>query len=81
MVDVRVKVKLTFPEGLVRQPIICLMVRAADVMVNIRKADVSEHEGWIVCEIDGEPDKVETALAWLDNQGVGVSLIGDLVEG
>ncbi len=76
-----VRVRLTFPEGLVRQPIICLMVRAADVMVNIRKADVSEHEGWIVCEIEGEPDKVEAALTWLDQEGVEVSLIGDLVEG
>jgi len=78
MIDVRVK--LTFPEDLVRQPFIATLARDHDVVPNIRRANVAEHEGWIVCELEGEPSKVEGAIAWLRDQGVRVDLLGDLVE-
>ena len=50
---IEVRVKLTFPEDLVREPVIARLVREHDVEPNIRRANVDEHEGWIVCEIDG----------------------------
>jgi ABC-type methionine transport system ATPase subunit len=78
MIDVRVK--LTFPEDLVREPFIARLVREHDVEPNIRRANVDEHEGWIVCQVAGEAGKVEGALAWLREQGVRVDLLGDLVE-
>jgi ABC-type methionine transport system ATPase subunit len=78
MIDVRVK--LTFPEELVRRPFIAQLARDHDVEPNIRRANVAEHEGWIVCELGGEPAKVEQALSWLREQGVRVDLLGDLVE-
>jgi ABC-type methionine transport system ATPase subunit len=78
MIDVRVK--LTFPEDLVRQPFIAYLVRDHDVVPNIRRANVAEHEGWIVCELEGEPANIEGALAWLREQGVRVDLLGDMVE-
>jgi ABC-type methionine transport system ATPase subunit len=78
MIDVRVK--LTFPEELVRQPFIARLAREHGVEPNIRRANVDEHEGWIVCELEGEPDKVDGALAWLRDQGVRVDLLGDVVE-
>ena len=49
-----VRVKLTFPEELVREPIIARMVKELDIVPNIRRADVGEHNGWIICELDGE---------------------------
>jgi ABC-type methionine transport system ATPase subunit len=78
---IEVRVKLTFPEDLVRQPLIARLVRDHGVEPNIRRADVGEHEGWIVCEVSGEPAKVERALAWLRSEGVRVDLLGDVVEG
>jgi len=78
VIDVRVK--LTFPEDLVRQPFIARLVREHDVEPNIRRANVDDHEGWIVMELAGEPTKVEEALAWLRAQGVRVDLLGDVVE-
>ena len=78
MIDVRVK--LTFPEDLVRRPFMAQLVREHNVEPNIRRANVDEHEGWIVCELEGEPTKVEAALAWLRDQGVRVDLLGDVVE-
>jgi L-aspartate semialdehyde sulfurtransferase ferredoxin len=78
LIDVRVK--LTFPEDLVREPVIARLAREHDVEPNIRRAQVDAHEGWIVCEIGGEPASVEEALAWLREQGVRVDLLGDVVE-
>ena len=79
MIDVRVK--LTFPEDLVRQPFMARLVREHEVEPNIRRANVDDHEGWIVCELEGEPHDVEAALGWLRGQGVRVDLLGDVVEG
>jgi L-aspartate semialdehyde sulfurtransferase ferredoxin len=78
MIDVRVK--LTFPEDLVKRPFIAELARDHEVVPNIRRANVAEHEGWIVCELEGEPSKVEAAVAWLRDHGVSVDLLGDLIE-
>lgn len=77
---VEVRVKLTFPEDLVRQPVIARLALDHDVEPNIRRADVSEHEGWIICEVVGEPARLDGALEWLRAEGVRVDLLGDVVE-
>ena len=78
MIDVRVK--LTFPEDLVRKPLIARMARDHSVEPNIRRANVDDHEGWIVCEIAGEANDIDNALQWLRTEGVRVDLLGDVVE-
>lgn len=75
-----VRVKITFPEHLIKQPIIARLVREFDVMPNIRRANVEEHVGWIVCELGGEEAAVERAIEWLHDLGVGVDRLGDVVE-
>jgi ABC-type methionine transport system ATPase subunit len=75
------RVKLTFPEHLVKQPILAQMVHELGVFPNIRRASVEEHFGWIVCEIGGEPAAVSRAVVWLRDQGVQVDLLADVVEG
>ena len=75
-----VRVRLTFPEELVREPIIARMVKELDVVPNIRRADVGEHSGWIICELDGNADTVDQAVEWLRNEGVQVDLLGDVIE-
>ena len=77
---IEVRVKLTVPEELVRQPFIARLVRDHDVEPNIRRANVDDHEGWIVCELTGQPGRVADALGWLREQGVRVDLLGDVVE-
>lgn len=76
-----VRVKLTFPEELIREPVIARMVREFDVLPNIRRANVEEHVGWIVCELDGSDEAVEGAIGWLRDLGVQVDRLGDVVEG
>ena len=78
---IQVRVRLTFPESLVRTPVLARLVRDFDVEPNIRRADVEEHRGWIVCEVDGEAAQVEAALDWLRTEGITVDLLGDVLEG
>jgi ABC-type methionine transport system ATPase subunit len=74
-------VKLTFPESEVPRPVLATLVRQFDVEPNIRRADVEEDRGWIVCEIDGDAARVEAALDWLRAERIMVDLLGDVLEG
>lgn len=75
------RVRLTFPEHLITEPVLARMVNELDVMPNIRRANVEETVGWIVCELAGERDAVERAIVWLRDLGVEVDRLGDVVEG
>jgi L-aspartate semialdehyde sulfurtransferase ferredoxin len=81
MSTVTVRVRLTFPESLVRIPVMARLVRAYDVEPNIRRAAVEEDRGWILCEIEGEAAAVDDGLKWLRDEGVQVDLLGDVLEG
>jgi L-aspartate semialdehyde sulfurtransferase ferredoxin len=81
MSQVRVRVKLTFPESEVPKPVLATLVRRFNVEPNIRRADVEEHRGWIVCELDGDAAQVEAALDWLRAERITVDLLGDVLEG
>lgn len=78
---IEVRVKLTFPEGLIRVPVLARLTRTFDVDPNIRRANVEEHEGWIICELVGGAAAIESAVAWLRDEGVAVDLLGDVLEG
>lgn len=75
------RVKLTFPPDLVREPIMGELVRRFDVMPNIRRADVRDEVGWIVCEMTGSESGLADALEWLEDLGVGVDRIDQPLEG
>ena len=77
---VNVRVKLTFPEQLIKQPLLGRLDRQFDVLPNIRRANIEEKVGWIVCELAGEPQSVEEAITWLGGKGVQVDRLGDVVE-
>jgi hypothetical protein len=73
-------VKLTFPEDLIRTPVLAEIVRRFDVAPNIRRAAVEEHSGWIICDLEGTAEQVVAATEWLRTQGIGVDLLGDVLE-
>lgn len=76
----RPRVRLTFPGELVRQPVIGQLVRRFDVLPNIRRADVGDDVGWIVCELDGPAARVAEAIAWMEEIGVDVDRIEHPLE-
>ena len=50
----RKQVMFTFPDELIREPIIYNLGLQFKVVTNIRRADVSESKGWVVLELEGE---------------------------
>ncbi len=76
------QVMFTFPEELIKEPIIYNLGQQFKVVTNIRRADVSEHRGWVVLELEGEEKDIEQGIAWVTSKGVRVDpVIGDIVEG
>ena len=75
------RVKFTFVDDLVKEPIIYRLGRDFDVVTNIRRADVQEEMGWVVLELDGEDSEINRGLAWVSSTGVRVDPIsGDVID-
>ncbi len=74
------RVKLYFPEELIREPIVAQLVRRFDITPNIRRASIEEDIGWMALDLDGEPAAVKQAVAWLEEIGVEVDQLGDVLE-
>lgn len=67
-----IRVRLTFPETLVREPVVHRLSTEHDVVCNIRRADVRERTGWVILEISGTQEAVAEAREWLEDTGVRV---------
>ena len=76
-------VRFTFTPELIKEPLIYLLAKEFAVITNIRMADVDEKVGWVVLELEGEPDEIERAIDWARAKGVRVDqpTLGDVVEG
>ena len=73
---------VSFPEALVRQPMVYEIVKRFDVVPNIRRANVEDDTGWMIMELGGDDIAREHALAWLREQGCIVDdMTGDIVAG
>ena len=76
------QVMFTFPQGLIKEPIIYNLGQQFKVMTSIRRADISEDKGWVVLELEGEESEIEQGVTWVTDKGVRVDpVIGDIVEG
>jgi len=75
------RVKLTFPQHLIKKPVIFTMAKKYDVMPNIRRARVTETVGEMVLELEGTEENLKKGIQSLKDQGVDVELVeGDIVE-
>ena len=76
------RVKFTFEEELVKQPVIYELGRKFEIVTNFRRADVGEEVGWVVLELDGEETEIKRGLEWVSSTGVRVDpLGGDVIDG
>ncbi len=76
------QVMFTFPQELIREPIIYTLSHQFKVVTNIRRADVSEDRGWVVLELEGEEEEIEQGIAWVTSKGVRIDpVIGDIMDG
>jgi hypothetical protein len=76
------RVRFTFPEDLIREPVIYLLGQEFRVITNVRMADVDESTGWVVLELEGDQAEIDRSLAWAQSKGVRIDpVVGDVVEG
>ena len=76
------RVKFTFEETLVKEPVIYELGRKFKIVTNIRRAEVGETLGWVVLELDGEQSEIQSGLEWVSSTGVRVDpLGGDVIDG
>ena len=76
------QVMFTFPQELIREPIIYSLGQQFKIVTNIRLADVTENRGWVILELEGEEGDIEQGIAWVTSKGVRVDPVaGDVVEG
>ena len=76
------RVRFTFPETLITEPLIYNLGQKFEIVTNIRRANVQERVGWVALELEGDEDEIERGLEWMTEAGVRVdSVLGDLIEG
>jgi ABC-type methionine transport system ATPase subunit len=77
----RRRLKLIFGSTLVKEPVIYQLGRKFEIVTNIRRADVTKDQGWVLLEVTGEPEELDRGVVYLESRGVKVeSAEGDLVE-
>ncbi|MDH4027777.1 MAG: NIL domain-containing protein [Nitrospirota bacterium] len=77
----KTRVKLTFPQDLIREPVIFVMAKKYDLMPNIRRAKVTETVGEMILELEGTEEAVSQGIDSLRMQGIDIELVeGDILE-
>ena len=66
------RVKFSFEQQLIKEPIIYLLVKKFEVITNIRGANVSNEMGLLALEMEGAQQEIDRAVAWLRAQGIRV---------
>jgi L-aspartate semialdehyde sulfurtransferase ferredoxin len=64
--------RLTYPPRLINEPIVFRLGNEFGLVTNIRRANVSRDQGWVVLELRGDDDDVRRAIAWAREQGIVV---------
>jgi hypothetical protein len=77
-----VRLFVSFPEDLVDRPMIYEVVKRFDVVPNIRRANVEQHSGWVILELNGDQEQLDGSIAYLEEVGCTVNTMeGDVIEG
>ncbi len=69
------RLKLTFPQDLIKEPVIYTMAKKFNVMPNIRRAKVTESVGEVVLELEGSDALLEQGMNYLLQRGVKIEII------
>ncbi len=78
----KLRVKFTFPQERVTEPVIWDVGRRFDLITNIRRADVTAEVAWAILELEGEQADIERGMRWVTDLGVRVDPVEDtIIEG
>ncbi len=76
------RVRFTFPEDLIKEPLIYNLGHEFNVTTNVRMADVDERTGWVILELEGDADEIQRSIDWAESKGVRIDpIVGDVIEG
>jgi ABC-type methionine transport system ATPase subunit len=77
----KTRVKLTFPQDLIKEPVLFTMAKKFDIMPNIRRARITETVGEVVLELEGTEENINSGIEYMKQQGVDIELVvGDILE-
>ena len=65
-------VTFTFPSELIAEPVIHNLGMQFRVITNLLRANITEDMGWLMLQLEGEPEDIEQGIAWVTGKGVKV---------
>lgn len=72
---------LFFPQELIKEPVMYLVARDHDLILNIRRAKITADYGEATIELEGEEERIGDAVRVMEGKGVKVEPIsGDIVQ-
>jgi L-aspartate semialdehyde sulfurtransferase ferredoxin len=78
----KLRVKFTFPQEQIKEPVIWQLGRDFDVITNIRRADITAEVAWTILEIEGEQADIDRGIQWVMDRGIRVDPVEDsIIEG
>ena len=66
------KIYLTFPQELIKEPIVFRLGHEFNVVTSVKAASVTNNIGFVALDLEGEPAELDRAIAWLKDKGVKV---------
>ena len=76
------RVKFTFSQQMITEPVIYELGRKFKIVTNIRRAEVRDDTGWVVLELEGDEAEITNGVDWVISSGVRVDPVGgDVLEG
>lgn len=74
--------RLVFPQKLIQEPIMFVVARDHELLLNIRRAKITAEAGEATVEVEGKLENIQKAEKAFRSKGVEVEpLMGDIVEG
>lgn len=67
--------KLVFPQDLIKEPIMFLIARDYDLILNVRRAKITPSMGEATVELEGDPQDIEDAVKIFKSKGVIVETV------
>ena len=65
-------VTFTYPQELIKEPLIHNLGLQFNIITNILRADVSPDRGWVVLKLEGDEGDIEQGISWVTSKGVRV---------
>jgi L-aspartate semialdehyde sulfurtransferase ferredoxin len=69
---VKKRIKLTFPQHLIKEPVLFTLAKTYDITPNIKRARVTDTLADMVVDLDGDESNLEKAIQALIEQDVKV---------